>query len=74
VFARIGDEELVLAVGADNARKAVRQHSALEVGGEVLLDEAGQPALLCALQQKGREVLPHHLVQHRRLGVPPTVA
>ena len=73
-LAREGDEQFVLATLAAHPREAVCQHSAFQVPGEVPLHVPGQAAsqLTCLRQQRG-EVVPHRLVQHRPLRLPPPV-
>ncbi|SEM95013.1 hypothetical protein SAMN05444354_12693 [Stigmatella aurantiaca] len=68
------DEKLVLATLTAHPREAARQHTALQVLGEVPLHIPGQatPHLARFLQQRG-QVVSHRLIQHRPLRPPAPV-
>jgi hypothetical protein len=73
-LAREGDEKLALATLAAHPREAVRQHSALQVPGEVPPHVPGQTAPhLARLRQRRSEVASHRRIQHRPLRPPPPV-
>lgn len=68
-FAREGDEAIELARIAVKSQKAMCQHTAAEIGTQLLLDELGNgPALRAGSRQKGLEVLADVLMEERLLG------
>jgi hypothetical protein len=70
-LAREGDEKFVLTTLTAHPREAVRQHSTLQVPGEVPLHVPGQAApQLARLRQQRGEVVPHRRIQHRPLRPP----
>lgn len=73
-FAREGDQLVLAALRATQAREAVRQDAAREGALELAGHEAGQAGavLFVRAHQEGREVLAQHLVQRAALGLAPS--
>ena len=65
-LARVRNQHFFFAPRIDEARKAVREHAALEVALEVARDEAWQPSVVGALEEEGGEILSHRAMQRRK--------
>jgi len=69
-FAGVGDQEIVPAVGAAGARKAVGEDTAVEIAAEFSLGDCGcaRPGAIILKRQPGGKMGLHRAIEQRALG------